>query len=434
MRFRAVLLATLALLLVTPLLSTTASGGPIASAWRALGVETFEPTLGVDAEGRIFYSTTPVGGVAIGFGTGVHRSTDGGLSWTDVSPKIANIRMPPETNDPYVYVDETTGRVFQFAMAPVLVCSIMSWSDDQGASWTTNPRGCAGGVPWDHQTMVASKPRTLVTTPLYPNVLTMCTNQGVDIMCGRSLDGGLSWLPAGVVPSVAGCSLHGHLKAAPDGTIYLPRTGCSNAVVFVSKNDGVSWQSHVISTPLIPPIGGPDSTVAVDDDGNAYSAYIDMKGGVRLSKSTNGGATWSAPILVSPPGVTANLPALAAGSAGRVVVAYVGTTGLANGYQSSATSATTWDAYLTVSTNALDAAPTFDSVIANPPGNPIVRGSCGPGRCPGQVDFIDVTITPAGAPFAAFVDACTGACVTGAGGNNASQAFVATLASGPSLR
>jgi hypothetical protein len=436
LRFPIVLsLAGLALL-VAPGIVSGVSEATLGVRTTYLGVETFEPTLGADPSGALFYSTTPVRGVAIGFGTGVHRSLDGGLTWSDVSPRIAGVRVPPETNDPYVYVDPGTGRVFQFAMAPILVCSMMSWTDDQGASWLTNPRGCWAQGWWDHQTMVASTPRTLVATPAYPHILTMCTNGAVDIACGRSLDGGLSWGPTGSPPSVAGASLHGHIKAAPDGTLYLPRNS-NYATVFVSTNDGLTWTPHLASAFNDSP-GGADPTVAVDDAGNAYFAWIDAVGHVKLSISKNGGATWSAPIQASPPGVTANLPALAAGADGRIVLAYAGTADLANGYQTpgyGTNHAQRWVGYMTISTDATSASPTFQTVTTSAATDPLVRGPCGPGRCPGMVDFIDVIVAPDGNAYAAFVDACTGLCASDpARNNNASQALVATVTGGPSLR
>jgi len=69
--------------------------------------------------------------------------------------------------------------------------------------------------------------------------------------------------------------------------------------------------------------------------------------------------------------------------------------------------AVTWHSNLTVTTNALDPDPLFVSAILNEPGQPIIRGACGPGRCKSDGDFIDLVIDDAGAPWLAFV-ACPG--------------------------
>lgn len=402
-----------------------------------LGTDAFEPTLGVDAEGRIFYATT-TGGVAIGFRPGVMRSDDGGATWVDVSPTLPGgmFAAPPETNDPYLYVDPATGRVFQFAMAPILVCGVLSWSDDAGESWTTNPRGCGNTPPWDHQTMVAAAPRGTPTVG-YSNVLHQCVNNLVAASCSRSLDGGLTWT-TGTPASVGNCGgLHGHLVAAPDGTVYLPKDSCARSEVIISRDDGVTWETVRVSD--VPTQGWSDPAMAVDEAGNVYYAFVDEAGALLLSVSIDSGATWSEPVVASPPGVTTHIPALAAMGAGRIALAYPGTEDLSEGYASPAEErdVARWNGYLAVSVDALSASPTFQTTRVNPADDPLVRGPCGPARCPGMTDFIDVVIGPDGRPYAAFVDTCTAECVTSGetiGDNNANRAVMATLVQGPSLR
>lgn len=433
-------------------LSATATPPPLAASFTPMGADTFEPTLGVAPDGAIYYSMTPVSGVAIGFGTGVWRSDDGGATWTDVSPKIAGVRMPPETNDPYVYVDDQTGRVFQFAMAPILTCTIASHSDDRGASWMTNARGCGDAPPYDHQTMVAAKSRTGLPTVGYPSILHQCVNAVWGATCSRSLNGGLSWEHSGVaylntpITTVATegraayGAQHGHLAAAPDGTLYLPtHFAVTTPHVAISRDDGTTWELVQVSDKASAFI---DPAVAVDTAGNAYFVFTDPEGRAWLSVSTDAGRTWSDETLVTPPGVTSNLATIAAGAPGAIAIAYAGTDDLANGFKTTGYPSNTtlmrnvrWDAYLAVSVDALSGAPTIETTIANPATDPIVRGACGPGRCPGLVDFIDVQIGGDGRPYAAFVDACQTTCVTSvSGGNRHSEAVLVTMTSGPSLR
>lgn len=428
-------LLAIAILLLVPSLAMVDAAAPVPTAVvHALGVETFEPTLGVAPDGAIYYSTTPVRGVAIGFGTGVHRSDDGGATWRDVTPKLGGVRVPPETNDPYVYVDPDTGRVFQFAMAPILVCSILSWSDDGGDSWTTNPHGCGSTPPWDHQSMVAGKARTLTTTG-YPSVLYQCVNTPPVSVCSRSLDGGLTWAPSGMPASTSCSGLHGHLVTAPDGTVYLPKDVCGRPQLYISKNDGTTWTPAAVSM-TVGHGGGPDPAVAVDKAGNVYFVWVDTDFKVRMAVSTNGGTRWGPAHVVSPPGVTANLPTVAALGVGKVAISYAGSENLPSGYASTPdqVKASTWNAYLAVTVDGTAATPTVQTFRANPLSDPLVRGACGPGRCPGMVDFIDVQIGPDGTPYAALVDACTGLCASDpTKGNNASQAILVTLRDGPSL-
>jgi hypothetical protein len=386
---------------------------------------TFEPTLGADTGGNLYFAQaeTP-GGVAIGFKAGTFRSTNGGTTWTDVSPKIQGRNIPPETNDPYIYVDPGTGRVFQFHMSPILTCSIMSFTDNGGQSWTTNPAGCFPTVVWDHQTMVAAKPRVLPTNG-YPNILHQCVNAVYAAMCSRSLDGGLTWLPSTVVHpnedigKLQGAQ-HGHLAAAPDGTLYLPTAlGGDFPTVYVSRDDGLTWTKRTIANM---DTSWTDPTIAIDALGNAYAAFVDEKGALYLSVSKDNGTTWSSPVAATT-GITATMPAIAVGDPGRIAIAYPGTDDLVDGWNTSplpARADEAWYPYFTVSFNALDANPTFDSFSASGT-DPLERGhSCvRGGRCTFQVDFIDAVIGPNGLPYAAFADGCTStSCINNPSANN----------------
>lgn len=411
----------------------------LTGALRALGTPAFEPTLGVDSAGALYYATADGSqGLAIGFRPGVWKSEDGGLTWTDVSPSLpTGHSIPPETNDPFVYVDPATDRIFQFTMAPILVCSVLSWSDDGGQSWTTNPRGCGHPPVWDHQSMVAAAPRDVPTVG-YANVLVQCVNNGEASLCARSLDGGLTWVTGAPAFMDQGCGgLHGHPAASPDGIVYLPKDHCGRASVAISKDSGLTWDVVQVSDKDTE--GESDPAVAVDDAGNVYYAFVDAEGALWLSVSTDQGATWSEAVMASPPGVTAHIPSLAAGSAGRIALAYPGTEDLPKGYASSdkEQDAAGWNGYLAYSLDAASGNATFVTTRLNDLSDPLVRGACGPGRCPGMVDFIDVVIAPDGTPYAAFVDACVETCAESGKGlddNNASDALLGTLVGAPTLR
>lgn len=380
---------------------------------------TFEPTMGADPDGNLYYARADWNGVAIGFGAGIMRSSDQGETWTDVTPRLAGHALPPETNDPMIYADPSTGRVFQFHMSPILTCSVLSFSDDAGETWTTNPVGCGPTGVWDHQSMVAAAPRG-VDTIGYPNVLHQCVNAVYAAMCSRSLDGGTTWspsTPAYLNEGIAGLfgAQHGHLAAGPDGTVYLPSPMMATVpTVWVSRDDGLTWERSVISPTSIP---FTDPAVAVDADGNVYATFVDHDGWLHYAVSTDQARSWSEAVPVAP-GIAATLPAIAAGDPGRVVIAYPGTGDLPGGFgtpKDAVDPATVaWGGYLTVSTDALSASPTFTTVRATGD-DPLVRGraACASGgRCAYQVDFIDVLVDPTGRVFASLADGCTGACAT----------------------
>ncbi|MFO1534387.1 MAG: sialidase family protein, partial [Thermoplasmatota archaeon] len=226
-----------------------------------IGLDATEPTLGVDPKGAVYMTATAPGGARSGGGPTVVRSTDKGQTWASVGPKLpTGTDTHPTSFDPYVYVDPLTGRVYMDDLLPVS-CSFLSWSDDQGATWTTNPYACGNTNVNDHQTIGTAKPRLAPAMPLYPNVLYFCSNNVYNTACATSLDGGLTFTPqrpaypGGEAPAegndcqpsadgAANCvcgGLSGHVKGGPDGKAYLPKGQCGFASVAVSADDGLTW-------------------------------------------------------------------------------------------------------------------------------------------------------------------------------------------------
>jgi hypothetical protein len=405
-----------------------------------------EPTLAVAPDGTILVA-------AFSGNPDILRTRDGGFSWQEVSPRVAGQRTHPVSFDPMVYVDPGTGRTFDIDQQGAVGCYQVSYSDDLGDSWTGPFPACNKPVV-DHQTIVAAAPRAL-TTVAYPNVLFVCYNIIVTAECIRSLNGGISWTATTPVLSPGAdaggdqgaqvcSSLTGHLAAAADGTVYLPRRACDATYVIITRDDGLSWE--------VVPIGGdqraiggtgisgPDPAVTVDAEGNVYYSYVRLDGHLVLSVSTDQGRTWSTPVDVTRPGVTAtNLPKIVVGDPGRVAFAYYGTTA-EGGFDAKEGAAEnrTWDLYLAVATQALGPTPEVVSVRLNDPADPAVRGTCGPGRCPGGIlDFIDIEVDAEGRPWAVFTDACVDDCAKPDGDatlSNGDAGLLATLATGPSLR
>lgn len=197
----------------------------------------------------------------------------------------------------------------------------------------------------------------------------------------------------------------------------------------------MSWSVTQVSD--MPAIGN-DPAVAVDAEGNAYYVFQNADDShIYLSSSTDQGATWSEAIDITPPGITAaHLPALTAGDAGRLAMAWVGTDD-PEGFEQDVDPQdenATWDGFISLIADATSATPVVTTARVNPADDPLVRGHCGPGRCPGLTDFIDVQMDAEGRPWAAFVDACTEECASDPDGeNNAADGFVAAFSTGPSL-
>lgn len=403
-----------------------------------VGTTAAEPTIGVGPDGTAYFSgsvldieTNVTWGVAQ---TKTMRSTDGGLSWQLVQLRVpvADLSILPGNLDPLIYVDPSTGRVFNIDLYGV--CSWLNFSDDHGETWIPSPLSC-GVLVNDHQTMVAGVPRGGHTTSLYPNALYYCVNQLIQTGCGRSFDGGFVWTPMPEMPypilnNEGGCGgLTGHLETDPEGRLFIPAGSCDDPHVAISEDSGDTWTRVQVATS---PVSVSHTSVAADEAGNLYYAWISLVGTRRLpflAISTDHGLTWGTPIMIAPPGVNhANFPVVAAGDAGHIAINFPGTTA------TSQTRTAPWNQYVAVSANALDAAPIFLSATGNDPADPIHRGGC-LGRCGGMWDFIDVQVSGQGDAWAAASDDCLDVCVTGTGQMaHTGRGIAIRQIGGPSLR
>ena len=395
----------------TPSTAVEPTGAPLVVRATRPGGTAGEPTIGIQKDGTAYYA-------ALQGTTKILRSRDNGLTWTDVSPKIAGVPVPPTTLDPYVYVDEETDRIFNIELS--VACSTVSQSSDDGATWISNPLACGNPVN-DHQTVITANPPAPLQAVGYPNVVYYCFNRVADASCSRSLDGGVQFSPAGA-PSYPGyevgeqynkfgvaglCGgLHGHMVSDAAGRLFIPKVHCGIPSLAMSADGGTTWTRTLVNTDLVGGIAhvGEHSSVAVDDAGNVYYLwYEDETQKAWLAVSRNRGATFGAPMMVAPPGVEqANLMTLVAGAEGRIAMTFPGSR--SGDFDDDLRP---WDSWVITSTNALDATPTFTATTANPPSDPIHRGDC-TGRCGAMLDFLDIVVSPLdGMVWATAVDNCT---------------------------
>lgn len=406
-----------------------------------LGENAAEPTLGQTDDGDIFYTAADI---AAGNQVDIVRSRDGGRKWKDVSPKLGGRNVHALTLDPYIYVDPWTNRVFTIDL--LVACSLLSFTDDGGKSWITNPLACGRPVN-DHQTLFGGPPAT--STPIgYENVMYYCWNDVASSSCSKSIDGGLTFRPTGA-PAFTGVStgegqsepgslcggLHGHGVVGEDGTVYLPREYCGGPFVAISNDEGQTWRQVRVSN--LPAVDGADPSVAVDKKGNIYYLFVSEDRLPYLVVSKDDGKSWSRPVMVGAPGVNeANLATIDVGKPGAVAIAYMGTTNSPGApWERSMYTKTSWNAYVMTTTDALTRNPKLHTGIINDPRDPIFRGRCGPGRCGAVFDFIDVIVGKDGRAYGAFVDACTEICARPRGAANfGSEGLVGTIAGGQRLR
>jgi PKD repeat protein len=390
-------------------------------------------------------------------------------TWKDVSFATTKVRSA----DAILFTDRDTGRTFVSQLNtvtqtnPVLIGlnSLMAFTDTDGEPNPANPNNAAW-TPAQVNPPDGSNDHETVGAGPYPASLSALANsvnkghavyycgQGGYVLavtsiayCSRSDDGGLTFnraIPA-YTDAASGCSqaIHGHVKVAPDGTVYLPNAQCGGGqAVAVSTDGATTWTLHTIPGSLSPAAGAIlDPSVAIASDGTVYFAYTgQVPGGngtdnhIFVAVSHDRGTTWSSSIDV---GVSLGIKnavfaAAVAGDPNRAAVTFIGTT---TGGDHQATNFTgTWYGFVA---HTYDGGATWTTVLATPNG-PVQRNACiwnagGNSVCRNLLDFTDANMDDKGNVLFAYADGCIGQCETGGPNSYASKATVARQSGGKPL-
>ncbi|MGH8371927.1 MAG: PKD domain-containing protein [Gammaproteobacteria bacterium] len=337
--------------------------------------------------------------------------------WTNVSPSIVSV----STLDPILFTDQTTGRTFE-SMQTTGAEVLFGYTDDDGATWIqASAAPPNGGI--DHETVGAGPyPAPLAgLNAVYPNAVYYCSQALFPDFCQRSDDGGVSFAPGtpadtGLTTACGG--LHGHVKVAPDGTVYLPVAGCGDQQGgAVSTDAGNTWSEFLIPGSQSFVGGSTDPSIAIDQNNTAYDCYVDGQGvehHVHVAVSHDHGKTWindtdiGAPVGV----VMAVFPEAVAGSPGRAACGFVGSN-VAGDHESLAYPGF-W--YLFIATT-YDGGQTWTTVNATP--NDPVQGAGGIWNSGGGhqnrnlLDFNEVTMDDHGRVLFGYDDGCvTDTCIS----------------------
>jgi hypothetical protein len=319
-----------------------------------------------------------------------------------------------EDFDPILFTDFQTGRtiVDLLTFAANVIVGESSVTDsppspsNDGDVWSPGSgAGIASGV--DHQTVGGGPYHSPLTgTPANPHAIYFCNQALVDASCARSDDGGVHYGPAVVVYTSQCGGLHGHVKVAPDGTVYLPNRGCGgNQAVVASEDNGLTWEIRKI--PASAP-GGSDPSVGIGSAGRVYFGYADADTGAAISISNDKGKTWSAPLDVGAAFGINNVvfPEVVAGDNDRAAFAFLGTP-TAGGLTGPRFTGI-WHLYVATT---YDGGATWKTVDATP-NDPVQRGciwlSGGANICRNLLDFNDIQMDHEGRILVAYADGCAG--------------------------
>lgn len=350
---------------------------------------------------------------------------------------------PPPTSqedfDPILFTDRLTGRtiVHLLTFAGNVIAGESSVSDTDGTPWIPS-KGSGIGSGVDHQTVGGGPyaPPLNALPHAYANAVYYCSQALVDASCARSDDGGINYNASTVTYSSECGGLHGHVKVAPDGSVYLPNKGCgTEQAAVVSEDNGLTWNIRKIPGSVS---GNSDPSVGIDGGNKVYFGYANGDTKAAITTSSDHGKTWTQPLDVGAALGINNVvfPAVVAGDKGRAAFAFLGTP-TAGGLQG-AKFPGIWHLYIATT---LDGGATWSTVDATP-NDPVQRGCVwlggGANICRNMLDFMDVQIDQEGRVLVSYADGCAGGeCAqapAGATGNSyTALASIARQSGGPRL-
>jgi hypothetical protein len=393
------------------------------------GFDATEQQLTVDGKGTIYLGLTASGGA------GLLRSRDNGVTWQKKTPAVDG---KPALAAPMNWTvrDPDTGRIFSSSALDdkclALLGDVVTYSDDEGDTWHLSKGQTCQGGDWGKTFIgkpATAESRAELAKNNYPNIIWHCSGATIQMtrFCWKSLDGGKTFTqttnaisnfpdpndptrgpaacPGRIDPNV----LPGQGVVTRSGQILIPVSACGRVLITTSTDDGKTWKVIDLSAFaksrgyfgwdgvegfLVPPSAGISvdavrkpfcaiycdigmatifsQQLALDTAGNLYFSWVDATDNqLHLASSPDAGKTWSKPLVISAPGVKrATIAAITAKAPGQIAVVYYGT-------RTGGGSDTPFDGYVTSSTDALSADPTFRSatvgrnILGNGAGEPI---------------------------------------------------------------
>jgi hypothetical protein len=330
-------------------------------------------------------------------------------------------------SDPIGFTDRQTGRVFAGELTLTTPTCKVSFTDTDGldglgqtdeAGWSPSSGPLGSGI--DHETIGGGPYHTPIPPHgSYPNAVYYCSQDLVTAFCLRSDDGGATYGP--VVPTYTSqCGgLHGHVKVAPDGTVYLPNNNCGGqGAVVVSEDNGLTWSVRPVENATYHTVANAnlqDPAVGIDNNGRVYFAMANGDGSAVVATSADHGQTWQNIYDVGAAYVIKNTfyPAAVSADAGRAAVAFYGSRTTGDGSANSFNGI--WHLYIA---NTFDGGAHWTTTDVTP-NDPMQRGCIwahgGADICRNLLDFFDMTVDKQGRVEVGYVDGCAdGACAQAA--------------------
>lgn len=253
----------------------------------------------------------------------------------------------------------------------------------------------------------------------------------VTAFCSRSDDGGLTFGPGipiytfehvngvdlPIAPGTCG-GLHGHVRVAPDGTVYVPNDDCLDANgarrpgVAVSTDNGLSWIVRTVPDGMTAGAGASDPSVAAGANNTIYFGYANADGHAKIAVSRDRGQHWTKSADAGTPFGIQNteFAEVIAGDDDRAAFAFLGTT--TAGDTQSSDFLGVWHLYVAFTDDAGRSWTTADATSSDPVQRGCIWNGGGSNPCRNLLDFNDITVDQNGRMLVGYADGCTGTCVT----------------------
>ena len=113
-----------------------------------------------------------------------------------------------------------------------------------------------------------------------------CSQSVAAAFCSRSDNGGVTFGPGFTFknPECSAGALHGHVKVAPDGTVYVPDSSqcvlplggsAEHVLAFASEDAGQTWA--VRDVPFSSGGDGSDPSIGIATDGTLYLSLAELE-------------------------------------------------------------------------------------------------------------------------------------------------------------
>jgi hypothetical protein len=273
------------------------------------------------------------------------------------------------------------------------------------------------------------------------NVLVMARSPGL----AGGATAGVAFAPSEMITAACQESIMGNVEVSPvthriftvhpTAALDAVRVARCETVPFTTKPSGLDCVDRLVATTPGYKLGANFPTMAIDKAGNLFTVWematADADGNITgdtllyFSSSKDEGETWTAPVRVPMPGQHNAIYAwMAAGSAGRVGIAWYGTPDVdtaASACQGPDGTAGRWSLHYSLTLNGTAAIPTFtppvdagEGVLHKASPWSLMGNQCGADRTK-MGDFINLRMGPQGEANISFMDSRSMAGIVGQG-------------------